>query len=322
MPSIDLVVIARNSATQLKAIYGQADYLASLRRVFDHLWYVDSSSADDSVEVMAAAGFHCLQVGPEGRMSAAASRATAAAQSNADLLFFLDGDMMFDAPDDLPLTVRDYLEARKIDQRLSGFAGITIDVYPDGRVRQRTLRPDRDGNAPSFGGFVALERLPLLAVGNWNGDVVASEELELHARLRRAGHRVRYQPGFSVQHYTVMSSPLHELASAYLPLRPDRYGALGMAVRASAQAGSLADLVCLMPEPFVLAVVLMVGGVAWHFAGWVKPLLLLLGFVAWVTARRGVRFNAVVPALLISMPWGLFGFRQIPVHWRSRKGGD
>ena len=76
--------------------------------------------------------------------------------------------------------------------------------------------------------------LPLLAAGNWNGDVVANEELELHARLRRAGHRVRYLPAFSVRHYTIVSSPLHELASAYFPIRPDRYGALGMAVRASA----------------------------------------------------------------------------------------
>lgn len=316
MPTVDLVVIARNSASQLRDIYQHADYVQQLRRFFAGLWYVDSSSSDDSVALMAAIGFRCLQVGPVGRMSAAASRAVAAVASSADLLFFLDGDMVLEAPAALPDRLADYLAARRADARLCGFTGRTLDVYPDGGVRLRGLRADGDGHAPSFGGFVALERVPLLEAGNWNGDVIANEELELHARLRRAGRRVLYLPTFGVRHYTVAPSALHELAAAYLPLRPDRYGALGLAVRAAVRAGSLPDLVRLMPEPFVLAGVLLLLPLSWQALGWAAPLLLLALFGGWVARRRGPRFNAVVPAMLFSMPWGLLRFRQLPVQWR------
>lgn len=322
MPTVDLVVIARNSAGQLRAIYERADYLAQLRGFFSRLWYVDSSSGDDSVAVMRAAGFRCLQVGPGGRMSAAASRAAAAAASEADLLFFLDGDMVLDDPAGLAARLADFRAAQAADPRFCGFTGRTLDVYPDGGERLRGLRADADGHAPSFGGFVALERQPLLEAGNWDGDVVANEELELHARLRRAGRRVLYLPAFGVRHYTVASSAFHELAAAYLPLRPDRYGALGLAVRASARAGALPDLVRLMPEPFVLAALLLALVPAWLAAGWAAPLLLLLAFWAWVARRRGLRFNAVVPAMLLSMPWGLLRFRHLPVQWRVLDKGE
>lgn len=322
MPTVDLVVIARNSADQLRGIYGRADYLAQLRGFFARLWYVDSSSGDDSVAVMRAAGFRCLQVGPGGRMSAAASRAAAAAASDADLLFFLDGDMVLEAPEALAARLADYLAARAADARLCGFTGRTLDVYPDGGERLRGLRADADGHAPSFGGFVALEREALLAAGNWNGDVVANEELELHARLRRAGRRVLYLPAFGVRHYTVASSALHELLAAYLPLRPDRYGALGLAVRASARAGALVELVRLMPEPFALAIILLALPLAGWLGGWLAPLMLLAAFAAWVARRRGLRFNAVVPAMLLSLPWGLLRFRHLPVQWRALEKGE
>lgn len=322
MPSVDLVVIARNSASQLREIYGDEDYRSILSGFFGHLWYVDSSSTDESVAVMRAAGFSCLQVGPGGRLSAAASRATAAAQSAADLLFFLDGDMVLESPAQLQARMADYLAARTRDPRLCGFTGRTLDVYPDGGERLRGLRADAAGHAPSFGGFVALERQALLAAGNWNGDVIANEELELHARLRRAGRRVLYLPAFGVRHYTVASSALHELAAAYLPLRPDRYGALGLAVRAATRAGALPDLVRLMPEPFVLAAVLAALPLGWCVAGGAAMPVLLAGFAAWVGRRRGVRFNVVVPAMLLSLPWGLARFRHLPVQWRSLAGSE
>lgn len=318
MTTIDLVVIARNSAPQLRAIYADAAYCAALRDFFRTLLYVDSSSTDDSVAVMRAAGFACLQVGPEGRLSAAASRRAAAEHSQADLLFFLDGDMVLDAPGQLPALLQAFRAAQAADRRLCGFTGRTCDVYPDGGTRLRSLHPDAQGCAPSFGGFVALEREALLAAGNWNGNVVANEELELHARLRRQERRVLYLDAFSVRHFTVAASPWHELAAAYLPLRPDRYGALGLAVRAAARAGALPDLVRLMPEPFVLLALL--AAAAW--TGWVGLLVALLLFNVGVALRRGPKFIAVVPAMALSLGWGLLRYRELPVRWRALAGPD
>ncbi len=320
--TIDLVVIARNSEPELWNIYGDPEYLARLHTFFDGLWYMDSSSSDNSVAVMQGAGFSCVQVGPEGRLSAAASRAVAASQSSADLIFFLDGDMALDEAALLPERLQIFLDARARDPRLCGFTGRTLDVYPGGGTRWRTPHTDAEGDALSFGGFVALERQALLATGNWNGNVLANEELELHARLRREERRVHYLPAFSVRHYTVVTSPWHELAAAYLPLRPDRYGAFGMAVRAAQEAGSLLSLFRLMPEPFalmaaLLAALAVLAVIGWtSTVGWVVALLAVLAHAVWVAHRRGPKFIVVVPALLVSLPWGFLRYRRLPVRWR------
>lgn len=320
--TVDLVVIARNSEPWLRSIYGNLEYLAQLSSLFERLWYVDSSSEDGSVAVMQQAGFSCLQVGPEGRMSAAASRAVAADQSMADLIFFLDGDMMLDEAAMLPERLQVFLEARARDPRLCGFTGRTLDVYPSGSTRLRTPHPDAEGTTLSFGGFVALDRRTLLAAGNWNGNVVANEELELHARLRQLGRRVFYLPVFSVRHYTVAASPWYELAAAYLPLRPDRYGSLGLAVRAGWAAGCFLPLLRLMPEPFVLAAILCLVLTLLILVGWGAPMawiaviIILLIYAAWVAGRRGPKFIVVIPALLVSMPWGMLRYRRLPIRWR------
>lgn len=323
MPTMDLVVIARNSEASLRRIYGDAGYLASLRGLFHELVYVDSSSVDGSAAVMAEAGFTCLSLGADGRLSAAAARQSAACYSSADLLFFLDGDMVLEDSARVPALVDDFRVAQTRDPRLCGFTGFTLDFYPDGGRRLRTLHSEADGCAPSFGGFVALERKALLAAGNWNGNVVANEELELHARLRQQGRRVLYLPGMGVHHHTVVASPLHELAGVYLPLRPDRYGALGMAVRASWRAGALSWMVRLMPEPFALLMVLAIGLPMAVLGGLEGMLLLLLALAvlnAWIAYRRGPRFIVVVPALALSMGWGLLRYREQPTRWRVFAG--
>lgn len=318
MPTMDLVVIARNSADSLRRIYGDRRYLESLRSLFNELVYVDSSSEDDSAAVMGEAGFTCLSLESGGRLSAAAARQSAADYSSADLLFFLDGDMVLEDASRLPSVLDAFRAAQARDARLCGFTGFTLDFYPGGGRRLRTLRPEADGCAPSFGGFVALEREALLAAGNWNGNVVANEELELHARLRQAGRRVLYLPEMGVHHHTVVASPLHELAAAYLPLRPARYGALGMAVRASWRAGALSWMMRLMPEPFVFLAIMVVGLPMVLQAGLPGMLALSLTLLVtggWVARRRGPKFIAVVPALALSMGWGLLRYRELPTRW-------
>lgn len=314
MTAVGLVVIARNSAASLARIYGNPAYLAQLDALCGERIYVDSNSSDGSLQVMRDFGFTCYRLGGGGRLSAAAARHVAARYASSDLLLFLDGDMVLEAPPILPALLDTYREARARDPRLCGFTGRTCDFYAGGGTRLRTLRPDAEGCAPSFGGFVALERQALLDAGNWNPDVVANEELELHARLRGAGRRVLYMEAFGIHHYTVAASPLRELAAAYLPLRPDRYGALGMAARAAWRAGSLGWLVRLMPEPFVL-LGLLAGGLPMLAEGsWLVPTLALTGFNAWVARRRGPKFIAVVPALALVLAWGLWRYREQPLE--------
>lgn len=325
---VELVVIARNSAVILQKIYGDPGYLALLDKYFDRRVYVDSSSDDGSVAVMQQAGFTCLLIESHGRMSAAASRAVAASRSTADVIFFLDGDMIFDNVTELASHFQEFYSACENDSRICGFTGRTVDVYPDDRTRERSPHRDSAGHSLSFGGFVAFERASLLAAGNWNGNVVANEELELHARLRQVGKRVYYAHNLIVRHHTEVASPWWELAAAYLPLRPDRYGAFGMAMRASADAGSLPALFSLMPEPFVLMASLVVITTLWVVFGckssifWFLMLMMMVSYAAWVASRRGLKFIFVVPSLLVSLPWGLLRYRQLSVVWRQLENNE
>lgn len=290
-PSVGLVVIGRNSRTNLEKIYTH-QYVSELRKTFKELVYIDSNSTDTSVEFMKQIGFEVYQVKADEN-SAALGRKVGTSVSQSDYICYLDSDMELKPIKQLRLII-DKLNIEKD----AGFVGDVLDVYEDGaeRLRARKVRKE----ATSFGGFVILNRDHVIRAGNWNEKLKANEELELYVKLKANDLRVLYKPSIHVRHYTVVSSPFHELLSLYLPLRKERFGSLGMVLKQLKSAKSVYCFLSLQPELFVFLTSLLVFFINPAFA-----FTSLVMCVVMVCVRRSWKFNLVVPGLLLSVIVGL-----------------
>lgn len=301
-PGISLVVIGRNSSPLLSTIYRRTS-MATISGYCNDLIYVDSASTDDSAALMQDLGFRVYRLGSRGVLSAAAGRWLGAIQARGDYVLFLDSDMELATPACLPRKVA------TISRGLhDGLVGRVVDVTPSGSRRPRVRKCSASREAYSFGGFVLLRKKVLLDAGNWNPSMIANEEVELHARLRKLGARIRYDHDFEAFHHTTGRPSLPvQLGSLYFPWRsPGRYGALGRALAASMKAGSALHLIYLVPEPFVLLLCLMALVASQEVAAGI----LFAAFEAVLLSRRNWRYNAVAPALLLSLPYGLMTYRD------------
>lgn len=302
-PTISLVVIGCNSENTLRSIY-HGRYLEVLREMCGELIYVDSASRDDSAAFMAAAGFAVRRLCPDGVMNAAAGRAVGTAASQSHLILYLDSDMELEHPEKVG-----ELAAQVLESPFCGVVGEVVDVLPDGTRRLRVRKVGPRHEATSFGGFLIIEREAVLQAGNWNSGLCANEELELHCRLTRKGQRVLYRREFRVFHHTGFhSSPLNQLAALYIPwVAPRRYGAFGKVIHSSLRGGFLGAVIRHFPEPFLLLLALLA------FFGLRTPwpgVALLLFYEGVLLRRRSWKFNAVVPGVLLSAPYGFLAYRQ------------
>lgn len=310
MTSLGLVIIARNQASQLAALSQILE-----RHPFDDIVYVDSNSSDGSVEVAVTAGWRVVSLLPDGVLSAAAGRHVGTLVCHAEHILYLDGDMQ-------PClgTVRSFVEylLNCRDSSVVGATGDIVDIYPDGGRRVRPQRSRHGGEARWFGGAVLLRRQAVIDAGNWNPNVHAEEEFDLHARLHSIGSKVVYLRGVLASHHTSQVPRWHtaaRLAGLYDRSNP-RNGGLGQAIRSAVAAHALKDMVMVRPEPLLvpLATLLLC------FVALIEqPLVATLGFVAllaWVHVRRGPQF---IPVCYLSVPQiviGLLRYRQRPVRYR------
>lgn len=288
---ISLIVIGLDAASQLKRLLDSKFYLEA-SSFFREVIYVDSGSSDDSVSLMRNAGAIVFQISTLSKKSASAGRRVGAENSTGEYLLFLDSDMV------PQFTVMELCDAIKsMDQsRFSGIVGTTLDVYPDGRTRTRK-RSTYANVAKSFGGFVMLRRQVLLQAGSWTENLDANEELELHARILRDGWNIEFHPTLVVFHYTVVPSAAYELASIYWPLRPNRYGAFGRVIKESIKKRSFSSLLSLAPEPFVF--IAMISAVALLESASIS-ILCFSCFIVWITRIRSLRYNLVIPGIVLS----------------------
>ncbi|MBP5351028.1 MAG: glycosyltransferase [Fibrobacterales bacterium] len=304
--TVTLVVIGRNAAEQLRRHWSDVPSFGECERI-----YADSASTDGSAEVASALGFKVARLDGSAVLSAAAGRHAGAAVARGEWILFLDSDMELRLEKPLSEIV-DALEK----ENWIGAAGDTFDALRSGE-RRRTRRDVPGGEAAHFGGFVLLNRRALLDAGNYNPAVVANEELELHARLKARGQRVRYAPEFSCLHFPEGGSRLSELLGVYLPVvrrTRARYGALGMAARAAANAGSLRQLVRLAPEPFLFPAAAIVA-VTLALVSVPATAACVLLFALFCLRRHGLGYLAAVPGISIQLVAGWFRYRERPCRW-------
>jgi len=287
--SIDLVVIGLNSIATLKKIYTN-EYVYLLKKHFQSFIYIDSGSLDESQNFMQDKGFKVFELkSPD--CNAALGRHLGTLKSQSDYVCFLDSDMELNNY----TAIADILLSVQLDKNIVGFVGDVIDIYSNGRQR---LRARKSGKyAISFGGFIIFDRRVLLDIGNWNIKLNANEELELYVRLKSEGKKVLYKPEVSVNHYTVVESPVMELISVYLPIRKYRYGALGHVVKSLSSKKKIISFCELQPEIILFFILCM----TLFFASINIVLLLYVLFAFFISIRRSWKYNFVVPGLLLNI---------------------
>ena len=304
MISLGVVIIGRDEAMGLRSL---ANILPSYP--FDRIVYVDSNSSDESVAVARSARWLVVSLQPDGILSAPAGRAIGTLLCETDWIIYLDGDMQ---PNFGTLShCIEYLRECS-DASVAGITGDIIDVYNANSQRVRVQRSMHRGRAKWFGGAVILKRQLVLAAGNWNPNVYASEEIELYARLRKQGGSVVYFREPLVHHYTTYI-PHREIILNFLYLRQrknPRNGGLGLAIRSALKHGSFTSLISLNPEPFFVFVVTPLLLALGCFGSWAAAAIILLGLLLWIGQRRGLQYFPVCYLLMPQMLVGLVKYRE------------
>ena len=175
---ISVIVIGRNEGERLERC------LSSVEKAvwaYPHeIIYVDSGSADNSLEIARSHSARCLLV-KDPSPTAGLGRYIGAQAAVFEWCLFLDGDMELD-----PLFPR-YALTKGSAARADAVTGIRHDLYYRGGEltgeNKNYYNCDTARQAPEFGGALMIRRQSLLDAGGWSPDTVACEEEELHSRL-------------------------------------------------------------------------------------------------------------------------------------------
>jgi GT2 family glycosyltransferase len=183
---VSVVVIGRNEGARLAAC------VESVRAVGGV--YVDSGSADGSVDVARGAGLEVVEL--DGRAPFSAGRARNAGverlrQIGPDVAYvqFVDGDCVLAA---------EWLEQAQAFLEAHGeyavVGGRLRERHPEASVYNRLCQMEWDvpaGDAKACGGIAMMRVDAWAQVGGFNGEMIAGEEPELCVRLRQAGWKIR-----------------------------------------------------------------------------------------------------------------------------------
>ncbi len=197
-PRIAVVIIGRNEAAHLRACIESVramHYPAERTEVI----YVDSESSDSSAEIAEALGVRTIRLRGAPR-TAARGRNAGWRATDAELVLFLDGDVILD-PSFVEHSVSHFC-----DPALVCVWGTLREQKPTASIFNRVFDLDwvfPAGLVEFFGGIALVRRAGLEAVGGYNETLGAGEEPEVSRRLR--GH------GWKILH-TDSPMALHDLA--------------------------------------------------------------------------------------------------------------
>jgi len=308
--SIGAVVIGRNEAQHLRHL---ADCLRAFP--FDEIVYVDSNSSDASVAIARAAGWRVVTLLPAGVISAAAGRHVGTLFCQTDWILYLDADIL----PNLSVIAQWIAYLEKCDPTVVGLTGYITDVFDSTRRDHARLHHVRHGEqALWFAIVVLLKRQAVLAAGNWNPNVIAEEEWDLDARLRKRNGRVIYFHGEAARHFTDYA-PSWLVILRFLSLwdcANPRNGSAGYVLRSAFEAGSFWQAFTVRPEFFIVPLgTLMLAALGW-FWDWRSMVAGFLLLYVWVTVRRGPRYFALCYVGVVQMVVGLFRYRKNVVCYR------
>lgn len=193
LPTVDIVIIGRNEGPSLKIALEAAqialDEYNLLSGHHSRIIYVDGHSSDDSVSLAKKHGASPSLV--DGPPTAAAGRAHGANISDAEYIFFLDGDMEI---------YGGWLQSAALflaDNSQNAAVVGTLDweticdgkvVYSTENYRGITASDKRIYN--TVGGAIFMRRKDLLDAGNWDSNLPVCEEFDLYLRITALGKNI------------------------------------------------------------------------------------------------------------------------------------
>jgi glycosyltransferase involved in cell wall biosynthesis len=198
-PSVTVIVPAYNAAEDLEACLAA---LAPSRDLFSEIIVVDDGSTDDSASIAARMGARVV-VTPQSRSGAATARNIGAGASSGDILIFVDADVCVH-----PDTVERALALLAADPGLGAVSGSYDDephTVGDVSVWRNLLHcythhTARTDTRTFWTGFGAIRRQLLEIAGGFDPGFESTEDMELGARLRAGGARLRLDPSLLVKH--------------------------------------------------------------------------------------------------------------------------
>ncbi|MFY0682128.1 MAG: glycosyltransferase family 2 protein [Thalassovita sp.] len=184
--TVGAVAIGRNEGERLVRC------LKSLREQVEHVVYVDSGSADGSVQAARDLGVEVVELDTSIPFTAARARnagyAALKESSAPEFVQFVDGDCGVE-PDWIPSALAEFAA----QDGLGIVTGWRSEIYPDASIYNALVdfewhRPA--GEILACGGDMMVRSAVFDAVGGFNPSVIAAEDDEFCTRVRKAGHRV------------------------------------------------------------------------------------------------------------------------------------
>lgn len=312
---LSVVAIGQNEALRLPALFD------SLPPGNDCEWiYVDSQSADNSVELALGSGAKVFLLEPDSVYAPATGRHIGTLEAGGRWILYLDGDMLL-RTEFSALLEKLRVEEDSLPPGTVGFTGVTCNLYLDTEGNVNTQRDhvvlskgelgplDEWGREVSYhGGAVLYRRSAVIAAGNWNPALLQLEEIELCSRIRSGGGKVRAVDLPMVDHYTPFLGSWEKLKMNFKPHWRGKalYGA-GQVVAARAGEGTLLPFICCYPYPFVILAGLLSAPL---FFIWPPlPLLINAAIVLWIGITKKWYYYLVYLGNLFQVFYGINRYR-------------
>jgi len=186
-PRIGVVAIGRNEEARLGAC------LDSIPADVTAVIYVDSGSADASLQIAIDRGADVVELDPARPYSAARARNAGLRRlleirPDTEWVQFIDGDCTLD-----PCWLERASPALASDSRVAAVCGRRREIHRTASIYNRLCDLEWDtplGEADSCGGDVLMRCDALKIAGGFRDSLIAGEEPELCLRLRREGFRI------------------------------------------------------------------------------------------------------------------------------------
>jgi glycosyltransferase involved in cell wall biosynthesis len=330
VPTVSVVVPARDAARSLALCLDAVARSAGGRA---EVIVVDDGSRDDTAEVARRRGATVIR--HERSRGPAAARNAGAARARADVVLFLDADVVL-AEDAIPRV----LDAFRVDAGLAAVFG-SYDDAPAAQTfvsEYRNLlhhfvhQTAREDSESFWAGCGAIRRDVFVALGGFDERYrrPSIEDIELGGRLARAGHRVRLEKrlrGTHLKRWTLGNVLLVDVRDRAYPwarlilergrmpadlnLRYEHRASAALVWLSAALALGL-PLATATTQPVLILALLAAAGAL---------LVLNRGFYRFLIERRGVLFAArAVPLHLLYYAYAsaTFAWCWIADRWSSR----
>jgi GT2 family glycosyltransferase len=185
---LGVVVIGRNESAHL------ADCLRSLARLQGRIIYADSASSDGSAELARDHGARVVHLDPSLKLTPARGRNEGFAAllehlPGCELVQFVDGDCAV-----APNWIEEGAEFLNAHEKTAIVCGQVVEAHPSASVYNWLCGDEWKGDIGEIdacGGNAMIRVAAFQQAGGFRADLVAGEEAELMARMRRCGWTIR-----------------------------------------------------------------------------------------------------------------------------------